>query len=95
MGFSSKYIYYENAYDKVKWYFLSTSHVDGRFCTRVVCEWIEQFFQRGSVEIRVNDYIGRYFQTMKGLRQGALSLMISNIVVDMLVILIARAKEDG
>jgi hypothetical protein len=52
--------------------------------------------QGGSIGIRVNDDIGHYFQTRKGLRQGdPLSLMLFNIVVDMLAILIARAKEDG
>ena len=46
--------------------------------------------------IRVNNDIGHYFQTKKGLRQGdPLSPMLFNIFVDMLAILIARAKEDG
>jgi hypothetical protein len=44
----------------------------------------------------VNDNIGRYFQTKKGLRQGdPLSSMLFNLVADMLSILINRAKEDG
>jgi hypothetical protein len=48
------------------------------------------------VGIRVNDDIGHYFQTLKGLRQGdSLSPILFNIVADMLTILIARAKEDG
>ena len=46
--------------------------------------------------IRVNDDIGHYFQTLKGLRHGdPLSPVLFNIVADMLTILIARAKEDG
>ena len=46
--------------------------------------------------IKVNDQIGSYFQTKKGLRQGdPLSPILFNIVVDMLAIIIARAKEDG
>ena len=46
--------------------------------------------------IEVNDQIGSYFQTKKGLRQGdPLSPILFNIVVDMLAIIIARAKEDG
>jgi hypothetical protein len=40
--------------------------------------------------------VGRYFQTKKGLRQGdPLSPILFNLVVDMLAIFIARAKEDG
>jgi hypothetical protein len=49
----------------------------------------------GSVGIKVNDDIGHYFQTQKGLRQGdPLSPILFNIIADMLAILIARAKED-
>jgi hypothetical protein len=60
------------------------------------CKWTNCFVQGGSVGIRVNDDIGHYFQTRKGLRQGdPLPPMLFNIVVDMLAILIARAKEDG
>ena len=39
--------------------------------------------------IEVNDQIGSYFQSKKGLRQ------LFNIAVDMLAIIIAIAKEDG
>lgn len=50
----------------------------------------------GHVGIKVNDQIGSNFQTHKGLRQGdPLSPILFNIVVDMLAILINRAKEDG
>jgi hypothetical protein len=48
----------------------------------------------GSVAIKVNDDIGTYFQTLKGLRQGdPLSPMLFNIMADMLAIMIERAKE--
>jgi hypothetical protein len=48
------------------------------------------------VTIRFNDDVGRYFQTLKGLRQGdPLSPMLFNIVADMLVVMIERAKNDG
>jgi hypothetical protein len=46
--------------------------------------------------VKVNDEIGHYFQTKKRLRQGdPLSSMLFNIVVDMLAILIGRAKDNG
>ena len=49
--------------------------------------------QKGSVGIKVNDDIGHYFQTHKGLRQGdPMFPILFNIVVDMLAILIGRAK---
>src|SRR6266542_5737705 len=60
------------------------------------CDWIDKVMSKGSVAIKVNDQICHYFQTRKGLRQGdPLSPILFNIVVDMLAILIARAKEDG
>ena len=44
----------------------------------------------------MNDEIGHYFQTHKGLRQGdPMSPIPFNIVVDMLTILIGRAKDAG
>ena len=45
--------------------------------------------------VKVNDDIGKFFQTKKGLRQGdSLSPLLFNLVADMLAILIARARED-
>jgi predicted ThiF/HesA family dinucleotide-utilizing enzyme len=50
----------------------------------------------GSVGIKVNDEVEHYFQTKRCLRQGdPISPILFNIVADMLVILIKRAKEDG
>ena len=46
--------------------------------------------------IKVNDDVGHYFQTEKGIRQGdPLSPILSNIVVDMLAVMIERTKLDG
>ena len=46
--------------------------------------------------IKINDDIGHFFQTKKGLRQGdPMSPILFNIMVDMLSILIKRAKNDG
>ena len=57
---------------------------------------MDSFIQKGSVEIKVNDDTGHYFQTHKGLRQGdSMSPVLFNIVADMLAVLISRAKENG
>jgi hypothetical protein len=57
---------------------------------------INSFVSGGSVSIKINDDVGRYFQMLKGLRQGdPLSQMLFNIVADMLAIMIERAKVDG
>jgi retron-type reverse transcriptase len=47
------------------------------------------------VGVKINDQVGQKFQTKKGVRQGdPLSPILFNIVVDMLAILIKRAKEE-
>ena len=54
---------------------------------------IDSFISGGSVAIKVNDDVGNYFQTKKGLRQGdSISPMLFNIVADMLAVMIERAK---
>jgi hypothetical protein len=86
---------FEKAYDKVNWSFLQQAMRMKGFDPKW-CRWIHDFVSRGSVGIRVNDDIGHYFQTKKGLRQGdPLSPILFNIVADMLAIIIQRAKEDG
>jgi len=50
---------------------------------------------KGSVGIIVNDEIGRYFHTRKGLRRGNWSPILFNLVADILVILVSRAKNNG
>ena len=86
---------FEKAYDKVQWPFLQQVMRMKGFDPKW-CHWINQFVSRGSVGIKVNDDLGHYFQTKKGLRQGdPLSPIMFNIVADMLATIIARAKEDG
>jgi hypothetical protein len=51
---------------------------------------------RGYVGLKVNDQVGQNFKTRKGVRQGdPLSSVLFNIVVDILAILINRAKNKG
>jgi retron-type reverse transcriptase len=50
----------------------------------------------GHMGIKINDIIGQNFQTKNGVRQGdPLSPLLFNIVVDMLAVLINRAKSEG
>jgi len=88
-------INFEKAYDKVRWEFLQqTLRMKG--FSEQWCNWIKHFTQGGNVGIKVNDQQGAYFQTRKGLRQGdPLSPLLFNIVVDILPLLIARAKQEG
>ena len=86
---------FEKAYDKVKWHFVQQTLQMKGFPPKW-CRWVENFISGGSVSIKVNDDIGHYFQTKKGVWQGdPLSPVLFNIVADMLALLIKRAKNDG
>ncbi|WVZ72675.1 hypothetical protein U9M48_021095 [Paspalum notatum var. saurae] len=86
---------FEKAYDKVKWPFLQqTLRMKG--FSPLWYQWIQDFVSKGSVAVKVNNDVGRYFKTDKGLGQGdPLSPILFNLVVDMLAIFVTRAKEDG
>jgi len=85
----------EKAYNKVKWSFLQQTLRMKGFSPKW-CRWVEGIVTGGSVGIKVNDDIGPYFQTKRGLRQGdPMSPILFNIVADMLALLIKRAKADG
>jgi hypothetical protein len=86
---------FEKAYDKVKWSFLQQTLRMKGFSPKW-CRWVEGMVSSGSVGIKVNDEIGPFFQTRRGLRQGdPMSPILFNIVADMLALLIRRAKADG
>jgi hypothetical protein len=86
---------FEKTYGKVNWSFLQQAlRMKGFDLTW--CNWIENYIQKGSMGIQVNNDIGHYFETQKGLHRGdPLSPILFNIIADMLAILIARAKQDG
>jgi hypothetical protein len=86
---------FEKAYDKVKWPFVRKVLEMKGFSSQW-CSWIDSVIQGGHVGIKVNDHVGQNFQSKKVLRQGdPLSPLLFNIVVDMLAILINRAKNEG
>ena len=86
---------FEKTYDKLKWPFVQQVLRMKGF-SPTWCEWISKVMTRGSVAVKVNDNIGHFFQTRKGVRQGdPLSLILFNIVINILVVLISRAKETG
>jgi hypothetical protein len=50
------------------------------------CRWIKGMAMGRSVGIKVNDEVGHYFQTKRGLCQGdPMPLILFNIIADMLV----------
>ena len=85
----------EKAYDKVMWDFLQQTLRMKGFVPQW-CDWIKKTVTGGSVGIQVNNIVGSFFQTKKGLRQGdPLSPVLFNIVADMLALLISRAREEN
>jgi hypothetical protein len=58
---------FEKAYDNVKWSILQQSLRMKGF-SKKWCDWVQHFTQGGNVNIKVNDQLGSYFQTKKGLR---------------------------
>ena len=85
---------FEKAYDKMKWPFLQqVLRIEG---LPKWCAWIDQV-SKGVVGVKVNDDLGHYFQTRKGVRQrDPLSPIHFDIVrSDMPAVLIARTKECG
>jgi hypothetical protein len=85
---------FENAYDNVKWTFVKQVLKMKRFSPQW-CKWIDSIIQGGHMGIKINDQVGQNFQTKKEMRQGdPLSPLLFNIVVDMLAILIGRAKRN-
>jgi hypothetical protein len=84
------FAYFEKAYDKVRWPFLIQALRMKGFSPKWIT-WVQSFISGGSVAINVNDDVGSYFKTKKGLRQGdPLSPLLFNIVADMLAILIKK-----
>jgi hypothetical protein len=61
----------EKLYDKVHWTFLQQELLMKVFDPKW-CRWIQDFVSRGSAGIKVDDYIGHYFHTKKGLAQDDL-----------------------
>lgn len=59
------------------------------------CDWVLKVVSGGRVMIKVNNNVGPYFKTHKGLRQGdPLSPLFFDIAADASAILIEKAKKS-
>ena len=86
---------FEKAYDKVKWNFLFECLAARGFCAKW-CNWIKQVVSGGTVSVKLNNLIGPYIKSYKGVRQAdPLSPILFNFVVDGLTRMILKAQSNN
>jgi hypothetical protein len=86
---------FEKAYDKVKWKFLFEC-LAARGFSKKWCNWIEMVVFGGTVSVRLNNLIGPYIKSFKGVRQGdPLSPLLFNFVADGLARMVNKAQSNG
>lgn len=82
---------FEKAYDKVNWVFIYRMLQAKEFPV-LWCDWIMKVIRGVKVAVKVNDQVGPYFVTHKGLKQGdPLSPLLFNLAAEALTLLINRA----
>jgi hypothetical protein len=85
---------FEKAYDKVNWDFLLSCHEARGFCP-LWCSWIRQSLHNGTVSVKINDKMGPYFQSAKGVRQGdPLAPFLFNMVGESLTKMVLQAQRN-
>jgi hypothetical protein len=86
---------FEKAYDKVSWKFLLEC-LKLRGFNEKWCEWVNHMLTGGTVYVKINDHLGPYFMSHKGVRQGdPLSPILFNFVADCLTKLVKQAQVNG
>jgi hypothetical protein len=86
---------FEKAYDKVKWNSLFECLATRGFCAKW-CHWIEQVVYGETMSVKLNNLIGPYIKSYKGVRQGdLLSPIVFNFVVDGLTRMILKAQSNN
>jgi hypothetical protein len=86
---------FEKAYDKVNCSMLFTCLKASGF-NETWCGWIQQVVAGRIVSVKVNNLIGPYIKSHKGVRQGdPLSPILFNFVADCLTRMILQAQRNG
>ena len=86
---------FEKAYDKVNWNLLFDCMGKRGFRLKR-CNWIKQVVTGGTVSVKLNNSIGPYIKSYKGVRQGdPRSPILFNLVADCLTRMIFRAQHNG
>lgn len=86
---------FEKAYDKVNWSFLFQCLTTRGFCPPW-CEWIRKVVSGGTVSVKLNNLLGSYIKSHKGVRQeDPLSPILFNFVADGLSRMIHKAQANS
>ena len=84
---------FEKAYDKVNWDFLFNALRLWGFSEKW-CSWIRSVVTNGTMSVKLNDKMGPYFVSHKGVRQGdPLSPILFNFVADCMARMVRKAKK--
>lgn len=84
---------FEKAYDKVNWKLL-LDYMRMRGFDEKWIGWISQVISGGTVSIKVNDLVGPYIKSYKGVRQGdPLSPILFNFAANCLTQMVHNAQE--
>lgn len=85
---------FEKAYDKISWDFLFGC-LENRGFNQKWCKWIKEVVMKGTLSVKLNNEIGSYFQSGKGVRQGdPLSPFLFNLAADSLAKMIKIAQQN-
>jgi hypothetical protein len=86
---------FEKAFDKVNWEFLLD-------CQKAMgfgdfwCNRVKQILHNGTISVKINNVMGPYFQSAKGVRQGdPLSPFLFNSAVQCLTKMVLEAQANG
>lgn len=86
---------FEKAHDKVNCEFLlSCLHLKG--FNDKWCRWTDQILKHDIVSVKLNDMIGPYFQSAKGVREGdPLSHMLFNLAAEVLTKMVLKGQSNN
>jgi hypothetical protein len=86
---------FEKAYDKVNWDFLLNCFTVRGF-NPLFCSWVKKVLHNGTVSVKINNEVGKYFQSAKGVRQGdPLSPFFFNMAGEVLTKMVLSAQRNG
>jgi hypothetical protein len=86
---------FEKAYDKVNWGFLFECYKQKVFNSNWLT-WIKKSVAGGTLSVKVNDKVGPYFTSHKGVRQGDLfAPFLFNMAANSLAKMVHLAQSNG